>query len=616
MLLRLLQAREAVEVGVALADDVLVQTGRSGCIDAKGNNSALRRVELRRFLDKFLTSVDRRAQPLRLNIFKRAKLANAFKWKLLERGVEPDIVDELTQALVLRLGGSRGSSLSDEPRPAPSTSDRSGRLQGLMAKGEACLARGESAEAVRCYRELLSLDPRNVAAGNNLGAALYQLGRYEEAEEQFRRSMSIKPGRAHDRSKLQTALKVNLSSTLVLQGRLREAKTLLEKVLRTSPRHVDALVGMGEIAGFSGRFAEAEALFRRAAELDPKAPRPWAALVRQRRMTSADAAWLERAEEIAARGLSPLEEATLRYAIGKYHDDVGDFERAFHSYRLANELQRKVAEPYDRKARTRFVEDMTRVYSREVLARTPAGASDSVRPVFVVGMPRSGTTLVAQIIHSHPAAKSAGELGFWSAAMRRHEPIVRHEPVGEPLVAELAAEYLRLLAQHSPDALRVIDKATFNSEYLGVIHRVFPRARFIYLRRDPIDTCLSCYSLQLSQQMSFSMDLSDLAHYYRAHQRLVAHWRSVLPAGTLLDVPYAGLVADQEHWARRILEFLRLEWDPRCLDFHRTERTVMTASYWQVRQELYTTSVGRWRNYQKFIGPLLDLRDPGLEPTC
>jgi tetratricopeptide (TPR) repeat protein len=433
--------------------------------------------------------------------------------------------------------------------------------------------------------------------------------------EQFQRSMSIMPGRGRARSKLRATLQVNLGATLILLGRWVEAKALLERALKTAPRHVDALIGLGQIASGEGRFAEAQALFRRASEIDPKSSRAWATLMRQTGMAAADGAWLERAEEIAARELPPLDEAHLRYAIGKYHHDVGDFERAFESYRRANELQKRVAEPYERKGRTRFVEDMMRVYTRDALARSPEGASDSVRPVFVLGMPRSGTTLVAQIIASHPAAKAGGELAFWSTAMSRHDHALRRAPIAEPLVGELAGEYLRVLAQISPDAPRVIDKATFNSEYLGVIHRVFPQARIVYLRRDPIDTCLSCYFQQLSQEMSFAMDLADLAHYYREHQRLIAHWRTALPPGTMLDVPYAGLVADQEGWSRRIIQFLGLQWTPKCLEFHKTERVVKTASYWQVRQELYATSVGRWRNYQKFLGPLLDLRDPDLEPT-
>jgi hypothetical protein len=159
-----------------------------------------------------------------------------------------------------------------------------------------------------------------------------------------------------------------------------------------------------------------------------------------------------------------------------------------------------------------------------------------------------------------------------------------------------------------------VDKATFNSDHLGLIHAVFPQARMIYVRRDPIDTCLSCYFHQLSTAHNFSLDLGDLAHYYSEHRRLIEHWQSALAPGTLLEVPYAELVADQETWIRKIVDFLGLEWDERCLDFYRTERPVLTASFWQVRQKMYRSSVGRWRNYEKFLGPLRELRE--LRPSA
>jgi hypothetical protein len=180
---------------------------------------------------------------------------------------------------------------------------------------------------------------------------------------------------------------------------------------------------------------------------------------------------------------------------------------------------------------------------------------------------------------------------------------------GEALRKKLAQGYLNELDRLSSSAQRVVDKSTYNSDHLGLIHSVLPNARMIYVQRDPIDTCLSCYFTQLSSAQNFTWDLADLAHYYREHQRLVEHWRSVLPAGTLLDVPYAELVDDQERWTRKILDFLGLEWDERCLEFHTAERAVMTASFWQVRQKMYNRSVGRWRRYEKYIGPLRELRE-------
>ncbi len=196
-------------------------------------------------------------------------------------------------------------------------------------------------------------------------------------------------------------------------------------------------------------------------------------------------------------------------------------------------------------------------------------------PVLVVGMPRSGTSLIEQIIASHPSARGAGELDFWSAVMREHEAEVRKGPLGEAAKAEVAESYLRTLKEHadgrSTDNLtnvrRIVDKAPVNSDYLGVIHSVFPKARIIYVQRDPIDTCLSCYFQELPLTLNFAMDLDDLTHYYKEHRRLIDHWRAVLPPGSILDVPYESVVADQEAWTRRILEFIGLDWNDAVLEF-------------------------------------------------
>jgi Sulfotransferase family len=164
-----------------------------------------------------------------------------------------------------------------------------------------------------------------------------------------------------------------------------------------------------------------------------------------------------------------------------------------------------------------------------------------------------------------------------------------------------------------------VDKSNFNTDHLGLIHAVFPLARIVLVRRDPIDTCLSCYFNQFSSAHNFKLDLVDLAHYYREHERMAAHWRAVLPPDTLLEVPYAELVEDQAGWTRKILAFIGLEWDDRCMDFHTASRSTLTASFWQVRQKIYKQSVGRWRRYEKFIGPLRNLQDlpesPRSNPT-
>ncbi len=295
--------------------------------------------------------------------------------------------------------------------------------------------------------------------------------------------------------------------------------------------------------------------------------------------------------------------------MGKYCDDIQDYDRAFANYRRGNELLKSVAGNYDRQGHGRFADDMIRVHTAQVMASMTEGGSDSAKPVFVLGMPRSGTTLTEQIIASHPAAAGAGELDFWLQAARTHHNEIRQGILPISAKKKLAEGFLHLIERRFPDAQRIVDKTPTNADFLGLIVSVFPNARIIRMRRDPIDTCLSCYFQHFSTSMRFTMDLSDLADYYRIHQRLMNHWLSVLPAKTILEVPYEELVADQEVWTRKILDFVGLGWDARCLSFHETKRSVSTSSAWQVRQKIYKQSVQRWRNYEKFIGPLKELKD-------
>ena len=257
-----------------------------------------------------------------------------------------------------------------------------------------------------------------------------------------------------------------------------------------------------------------------------------------------------------------------------------------------------VAEDYDRKQISHLIDGMIRVYSRESLATIGAAGSSSEKPVFVVGMPRSGTSLAEQIIASHPAACGAGELPYWANLVAKDDGLTRGI-LSEPARLKAAEEYLRILEGFSGSASRIVDKATVNSDFLGLIYSVFPNARVIYMQRDPVDTCLSCYFQQFLTGINFAFDLSDLVHYYREHQRIMAHWRAVLPPGFILEVPYEELVADQEAWSRKMIDFIGLEWDARCLEFHTNRRQVTTASTWQVRQKIYKSSVARWRQLRE-----------------
>jgi len=633
MLLKWLGTSKANVVGAALADGVVVQAA-SGVANRPERAAAQER-DLQKFLQRFLQRVDRETRPLRLNVFKRASLAHSFKWRLLEKGVEPKLVDELTQALVLRLT-TRDAAPQQLHEPVVVSKRWPGRdaVQALLAQGSEHAQRGAFDQALESYNEALTADPANVVACTAMGQVLCRLGRYTEAGAQFQRAIKTKESfaEAHcnlgsllrslgqikeSEQPLRRALKlkptlveaqISLAATLYMLGRMSEARNLLEKALRAAPRHVQALTSLGQLSALEGHFSEAAELFTRALQIDSKAPLAWVGLAGLRKLTSSDDAWLKGAQASADSGLAPLNEASVRYAIGGYYDQIGEYSQAFRSIQRAKQLVKTGAMDYSREQRTGFINALIRTYTREELASAKRGGADSSLPIIVMGMPRSGTSLVEQIIASHPAARGAGEVEFWGHTAARHADSLLQRPPDDLTRRKLALAYLRVLTANSASATRVVDKSPFNSEYLGLIHSVLPNARFIYLRRDPIDTCLSCYFQDFPPALNFTLDLSDLAHFYSEHRRLMQHWRSVLPPGTLLDVPYEGLIADQEKWTRKILEFVGLPWDDRCLSFHRNDRAVLTASYWQVRQKLYSSSVGRWRNYRKFIGPLLALK--------
>jgi hypothetical protein len=330
-----------------------------------------------------------------------------------------------------------------------------------------------------------------------------------------------------------------------------------------------------------------------------------------RKMRDTDTDWLAAAQQLAGRDLAPRKEITLRYALGKYFNDVGDFEQAFCNYRRANELGRDCGRKYDAQREELAGELMSRVYDHEWVNRGRAGANRSTRPVFIVGMPRSGTSLAEQIVASHRSAHGAGELPFWRNASMAHDMALLKGEDGDAVLAGLADAYLARLNGFSTEALRVVDKMPGNFLNLGLIFAAFPNARIIHMQRNPVDTCLSIFFQHFNATHSYAHDLGDLAHYYTEYFHLMGHWRSVLPKHAILDVPYEGLVDDQEGWSRKMISFLGLPWDERCLDFHECARTVSTASNWQVRQKMNKGSVERWRNYAAYVGPLLPLLDLG-----
>jgi tetratricopeptide (TPR) repeat protein len=497
-------------------------------------------------------------------------------------------------------------------------------------RGTVMLALGRLDEAQASCQQAIALDPEFAEAHNNLGTVLHQRGQLEQAVASYRRALQLSPNLAEGHNNLgntfrslgqlsqaevsyDRALQIdsrfvqaycNRATVLRLQGMTEQAQASCRAALKIDPQSAAAIIVLAEASADRGEFAEAEKLFKQAASLEPESVEAWAGLARLRKMTAADASWLSQAQLIASAKLPALKEITLRYAIGKYLDDVREFDRAFLEFRRANELTKLCRPPHDRQLLTRTVDSITRMYDRKWLSDCRPGGAEFTGPVFIVGMLRSGTTLAEQILAAHPAVFGAGELAFWSKASDRHRACVGNEGT---LLTELAADYDRLLRNQSNGAPRVVDKMPTNFASLGLIHAALPHARIIHMQRNPLDTCLSIYFQHFEMAVSYGNDLEDLAHYYREYVRIMNHWQMTLPRSAMLEVPYEGLVADQEGWSRRMLDFVGLPWDARCLDFYRTNRTIVTASKWQARQRISGSSVDRWRNYHNYLGPLLPL---------
>ena len=491
-------------------------------------------------------------------------------------------------------------------------------------------------EALAFYAKAMALNPRLAEPANNSGSLLASLGRYEEALAQFQRALSVQPDRALAHYNLGAALGAlnrhdeaaahykkalaerpdypaalnNLGNSLHALLRPAESLEAFERLLLLDPGHAPAHFGAGNALQILGRVDEARQAFERAAALAPGVALFHHALVETKRLREDDPQ-LAIMENLAQRiaSLAEREQIELHFALAKAYDDVGRTERAFEHLQDGNRLKRRSI-VYDEKSELGALRALARAFTSEAMAARRGLGDPSELPVFIVGMPRSGTSLVEQILASHPRLFGAGELFHLPELVSAGQAAGRFpsdfSSLSDEQLRQFAGRYVERLRSHAPEADRIADKLPANFRFIGLIRLALPNARIIHVRRDPVDTCFSCYSKLFPSGQDYSFDLGELGRFYRAYESLMEHWRSVLPAGAMLEVQYETLVADLEGQARRMVEYCGLEWDERCLRFHQTERSVRTASFAQVREPLYVHSIGRWRPYKAHLRPLLD----------
>ena len=491
------------------------------------------------------------------------------------------------------------------------------------------------AEAVESFGKALVLDPKLVVAHFNMANAFERLGRHEEAIARYRRAIALKPdlGEAY----------INLAGPLMALGRWTEVVECSDQAISLRPNAVQAYCNRGQalfklerhaesvasydaalaidpdyvralnrkasLDYFLGRYDESLAAAEKTTKLNPKDLKYYLLLAATKQFTLGDPE-IARMEKLLQddQNLTEIQQIGLHFALGKIYDKLGEHERSFRHFVEGNKLQRQRFD-YDEKTQLELLARMREIFTAEFIASKAGRGNPSTRPIFIVGMPRSGSTLLEQILAGHPRVHAGGERKDFVESFK-----VLKGNILEAVLAmkpeefgELGTAYLERATASMPTADRVTDKMPGNVIYAGLIHLALPNARIVHARRNPLDSCLSSFEQNFAEGgPTYANDLGELGRYYRATMELAAHWHRVLPTDVMIEVQYEDVVADIETEARRVVDFVGLEWDDACLAFHKVERAVMTASTVQVRQPLYRSSVGRWQALRDQLQQLLE----------
>lgn len=457
-------------------------------------------------------------------------------------------------------------------------------------------------EAKAAWEAVISVDPKNASGWFSLGQLHLMLGEFDEAIDCARELVGFQP----QSSKAHLLLALALSEA----GKGQEAEKHLRTAIGLDPNEGLALAALGFWLQEQGDFTGSEAALNQALKILPTHGFAHYNLYRCKKASAQDSAQLDSMRDLAlSENLHPRDRSYLNYALGKAHEDLVDYEKAIGYFDAANELAYSVwlaHKPWDPNAYSEAATDTMRFFDRSRLQQAAMRGNPSKLPIFIVGMMRSGTSLMEQILSAHPEVGGGGELSFW------HEKAdavfgLSKDRLNESDLRHATAEYMNKLRSFSPDKKHVTDKLPHNYALLGLIHSALPKAKIVHVTRNPIDNCLSIYTTAYQRPPVFAHKRENIVLAYREYQRYMHHWTEVLPTESIIEVAYEDLIRSPETVTRRVIDFCGLEWSDSCLHHEENQRSVRTPSLWQVRQPLYSTSIERWKRFETWIAPFDEL---------
>ena len=490
-------------------------------------------------------------------------------------------------------------------RTSPDDVDAMRLLANISARS------GRSEEAERLLSRVIALAPDFAAAHADLGILLKEQDRYAEAIASFRAGLGIEPQNPR--------LHYRLAATLAPAALTDEAIGSYRRTIELNPKHAGAWLGLGHCLKTLGRLDEAVQAYRECARLRPDNGETWWSLANLKTYRFAASEIEAMKARLAGGKLEGESEVNFLFALAKAFEDGGEDETAWEYYRRGN-AKRREDEWYDPVQWQVFIDSIISVFNAELFRRRAGSGCDDPAPIFVVGLPRSGSTLIEQILASHSQVEGTAELphlGRLSTSLNRNRADgLQYPPVVRELDAvalrALGERYMKLAQVHRQQGKpRFIDKMPNNFPHVGLLQLILPNARIVDARRHPMDACVSCYRQLFARGQPFTYDLTDIGEYYLQYRRVMDHWQSVLP-GKVLTVQYEEVVADLEAQVRRLLDHCGLSFEDQCLRFFETERAVRSASSQQVRTPIYTESVGRWQRYERHLGELIEILNPVL----